>query len=101
MEFHPLSDLEKKMKPETLAKARRIYEHDSLNLKLKAIREKYGVRQEDVPRFTQTAVSKLEKRKDIKLSTLIEYLDSLGMGLEIAALPKGKNKRKEILLRVG
>jgi hypothetical protein len=48
MEFHPISELEARMKPETLAKARRLYEQDSLNLKLKAIREKYGVKQGDV-----------------------------------------------------
>ncbi|GHU12679.1 hypothetical protein FACS1894161_1410 [Spirochaetia bacterium] len=100
MEFHPLSELEKKTKPETLAKARKLYEQDSLNLKLKAMREKYGVRQGDVVNFTQTAVSKLEKRKDIKISTLIDYLDSIGMGLEIAAFPKGKNTKREILLKV-
>ena len=28
-------------------------------------------------------------RKDIKISTLRDYLESLGMGLEIAALPRG------------
>jgi hypothetical protein len=40
MEFHPLSELEKKLDPEVIAKARKLYEQDSLNLKLKAIREK-------------------------------------------------------------
>ena len=100
MKFHPLSELEKKLKPEIVAKARKLYERDSLNIKLKAMREKYGVKQEEVSNFTQTAVSKLENRKDIKISTLIDYLESLGMGLEIAALPKGNKTKKEILLRV-
>jgi transcriptional regulator with XRE-family HTH domain len=88
------------MKPETLAKARKLYEQDSLNLKLKAMREKYGVKQGDVANFTQTAVSKLENRKDIRISTLIEYLESLGMGLEIAALPRDNNTEREILLKI-
>jgi hypothetical protein len=100
MEFHPLSELEKKLDPDVIAKARKLYEQDSLNLKLKAIREKYGVNPGDVANFTQTAVSKLENRKDLRISTLIDYLESLGLGLEIAALPKGKNAKREVLLRV-
>jgi hypothetical protein len=100
MEFHPISELDARMKPETLAKARKLYEQDSLNLKLKALREKYGVKQGDVANFTQTAVSKLENRKDIRVSTLIDYLESLGMGLEIVALPKGKDAKREVLLKI-
>jgi hypothetical protein len=100
MEFHPLSELEKNLDPEVIAKARKLYEQDSLNLKLKAMREKYGVKQGDVANFTQTAVSKLENRKDIRISTLIDYLKSLGMGLEIVALPKGKGAKREVLLKV-
>jgi hypothetical protein len=36
----------------------------------------------------------------MRISTLIDYLDSLGMGLEIIALPKDKNTEREVLLRV-
>jgi len=99
MEFHPLSELEAKTSPEVLAKARKLYEQDSLNIKLKALRGKYGIKQEDVSQFSQTAVSKLERRKDIKISTLIDYLESLGFGLEITALQKGNNAAREVLLR--
>jgi hypothetical protein len=44
----------------------------------------------------------LEKRKDIRISTLIEYLNNLGMGLEIKTFPKTnvKKVKEEILLRV-
>ena len=100
MEFHPLSELDAKTSPEVLAKARKLYEQESLNLKLKALRGKYGVKQADISNFTQTAVSKLERRKDIKISTLIDYLESLGLGLEIAALPKDNDSEREILLRI-
>jgi len=100
MEFHPLSELDAKTNPVVLAKARKLYEQDSLNIKLKALRGKYGIKQEDVSQFSQTAVSKLERRKDIKISTLIDYLESLGFGLEITALPKGENASKEVLLRI-
>ena len=100
MEFHPISELDAKTSPEVLAKARKLYEQDSLNIKLKALRGKYGIKQEEVTNFTQTAVSKLERRKDIKISTLIDYLESLGFGLEITALPKGKNASREVLLKI-
>jgi len=45
MEFHPLSELEAKTSPEVLAKARKLYEQDSLNIKLKELRGKYGIKQ--------------------------------------------------------
>ncbi|MDR0655058.1 MAG: hypothetical protein LBG22_01990 [Treponema sp.] len=62
MEFHPLSELEKKIDPETL--------------------ERPG------------------SSMSIRIFTLIDYLDSLGMRLEIVALPKGKNTERELLLKV-
>ena len=96
---HPISELEARMDPEVLAKAKKMAEQESLNIRLGMLREKYGVKQSDVANFTQTAVSKLENRKDIRISTLIDYLASLNMGLEITAYPKNSAK-KELLLRV-
>ena len=96
---HPISELDAKMNPAVLAKARKKAEQESLNIRLALLREKYGVKQSEITNFTQTAVSKLENRKDIRISTLIDYLDSLGMGLEITACPKNSTK-KELLLRV-
>ena len=96
---HPISELEAKMNPEVLAKAKKMAEQESLNIRLGLLREKYGVKQSEIANFTQTAVSKLENRKDIRISTLIDYLESLGMGLEITAYPKNSAK-KELLLRV-
>jgi len=87
------------MEPAVLEKARRMAAKESLNIQLAMLREKYGVRQSDITNFTQTAVSKLENRKDIRISTLIDYLDSLGMGLEITACPKNSTE-KELLLRI-
>jgi hypothetical protein len=73
MEFHPISELDARMKPETLAKARRLYEHDNLSITLDALREKYSVRQPDLAsfHFTQHTVSKLGN--NIRLSTLLDY----------------------------
>lgn len=71
-----------------------------LQIRLSEIREKRGIRQEDLKTFSQSGASKLESRKDMKISTLIEYLDNLGLGIEIKAYPKNnKNKsEKEILI---
>ena len=99
MEFHPISELDAKTSPAVLAKARKLYEQESLNIKLKALRGKYGIKQEDVTQFSQTAVSKLEHRKDIKISTLIDYLESVGFGLEITATQKGNKNIREVLLK--
>jgi hypothetical protein len=82
---HPISELDEKMDASVLAKARKTAERRKLNIRLGILREKYGVKQSEITNFTQTAVSKLENRKDIRISTLIDYLDSLGMGLEIKA----------------
>ena len=58
--------------------------------------------QSEMIHFTQSSVSKIEKRKDIKISALIDYLDSLGMGLEIITYPKcAVSKQQErVLLKV-
>jgi len=95
----PISALDAKMNPEVLLMAKKMAQKESLNIRLAMLREKYGVKQSEMESFTQTAVSKLENRKDIRISTLIDYLDSLGMGLEITAYPKNSTK-KEVLLRV-
>ena len=95
----PINELDAKMNPEVLARAKKMAQKESLNIRLAMLREKYGVKQSEIENFTQTAVSKLENRKDIRISTLIDYLDSLGMGLEITAYPRNSAK-KELLLRV-
>ena len=95
----PISELDARMDPAVLEKARRMAQKESLNIRLSLLREKYGVRQSDVSNFAQTAVSKLENRKDIRISTLIDYPDSLGMGLEIMACPKNSSE-KQLLLRI-
>jgi hypothetical protein len=96
---HPISELDAKMDTAVLEKARRMAREESLNIRLAILREKYGIKQNELTNFTQTAISKIENRKDIRISTLIDYRDSLGMGLEITARPKNSTK-KELLLRV-
>lgn len=65
-------------------------------LRLTEARKQMGLRQVDVHGFSQTEVSKIENRADIKLSTLIEYMQSIGMGLKILGIQPNK-KEFEIL----
>ncbi|MEW6585585.1 MAG: XRE family transcriptional regulator [Nitrospirota bacterium] len=58
-----------------------------------------GMKQEDIRAFTQSGISKLEARKDMKISTLVEYLHNIGMGVEIKAYPRRrKHKIDEVVL---
>jgi hypothetical protein len=94
--------MESKMTPESVARSRMMAEQEILTIRLGQLREKLGVKQDEFDNFSQTSISRLEKRKDIRVSTLIEYLNNLGMGLEIKTFPK-KNTEKineEVLLRV-
>lgn len=92
--------MESYMSPESIKRATIRAERESLTIKLSKLREKQNLTQSQVPNFSQTSVSRLEKRKDIKLSTLIEYLDGLGMGVEIKAYPKATKAKGQVLLRV-
>ena len=90
------------MSDEQIRKAHQAAEREILSIRLAELRERRGIKQSDMKAFTQTAVSKLEKRRDMKVSTLIEYLEDIGMGLEIRVYAKGAKKagKKETLLRV-
>jgi len=94
--------MESKMTPESVMRSRMMAEQEILAIRLGQLREKLGVKQTEFDNFSQTSISRLEKRKDIRISTLIEYLNNLGMGLEIKTFPKTKRKKikEEILLRV-
>lgn len=94
--------MEAVMTEEQIHRAHASAEREILAMKLAELRERRGVKQTDISTFSQTAVSKLEKRKDMKLSTLIEYLDGIGMGLEIRVYPKNSKGtgKAETLLKV-
>lgn len=94
--------MESYMTEDSVKKARIKAEQELLTIKLAQLREKSNLTQQQVPNFSQSSVSRLEKRKDIKISTLVEYLDSLGMGVEIKAYPKFAkvSTKEEVLLRV-
>jgi len=92
--------MEAVMTPEQVSRARAAAEREMLAIRLAELRERRGIRQSDMKAFSQTAISKIERRKDMKLSTLIDYLEGIGMGLEIRVYPKdakGSHKSQTIL----
>ena len=90
------------MPPESIQRSRQRAEQEIMAIKLGQLRERFGLKQNEIEHFSQTSVSRLERRKDMKISTLIEYLSGLGMGLEIRTYPKDRTMEtgEEILLRV-
>ena len=67
-------------------------------LRLAEARKKMGLRQVDVDGYTQDEISKIENRSDIKLSTLIDYMKSIGMGVRILGIPQNDDEEEfEIL----
>ena len=94
--------MESMMSPESVERSRKKAEQEIFVIKLGLLREKCGLKQNEIKKFSQTSVSRLERRKDIKISTLVDYLDSLGMGLEIRTYPKNKKAKikEEVLLKI-
>lgn len=94
-----LNELEAMLPPVRVQRAKKEAEKEIFRIRLSELRKQMGVKQEDIRAFTQSGISKLESRKDMKVSTLVEYLKNIGMGLEIKAYPKkGKHKADEVVL---
>ena len=92
--------MESVMTKEQIRRARSVAEREILSVRLAELRQRRGVKQSDIPVFSQTAISKLERRKDMKLSTLIDYVEGIGMGLEIRVYSKdvkGAGKAETLL----
>ena len=95
-----VDELEAMLPKERAERAKSEAKKEIFKIKLSELRTKAGIRQQDIARFSQSSISKLESRKDIKLSTLLEYLESINMGIEIKVYPKRKRKKPsdEIIL---
>ncbi len=93
--------MENMMSADQVRRAHPAADREILALQLAKLRERQGLRQSDIKAFSQTAISKLERRKDMKLSTLIEYVQGIGMGLEIRVYRKGAKRsgKAQTLLR--
>lgn len=61
-------------------------------LRLKAAREILGLNQTDFKGLTQPEVSKIESRKDVKLSTLQKYAKAMGMKVKITLISEDEGK---------
>ena len=82
--------MEATLSPERVARARKSAEKEIFCIRLSDLRKQMKVKQVDICSFTQSAISKLERRKDMKISTLVDYLENIGMGVEIKVYPRKK-----------
>ena len=97
-----VESMESMMSPESIERSRKKAEQEIFKIKLGLLREKRGLKQNEIKNFSQTSISRLERRNDIKISTLVDYLHGLDMGLEIRTYPKSKKIKmeEEVLLRL-
>jgi len=94
-----ISKLEKSLPRERLKRAQTEAKETIFRIRLAQLREMQGRKQDDNSNFSQASISKIENRKDLKLSTLRNYLHSIGMELEITVRPKGaRNAKKDVVL---
>ena len=71
-----------------------------LNLGLAELRKNAGHSQSEITGYRMSRVSKIEARKNMKISTFVSYCRSLGLGIEINAFQvdqKGKSIKKNLL----
>ncbi|HNS31551.1 MAG TPA: XRE family transcriptional regulator [bacterium] len=88
-----IAELVSTMPAQRIKKAKKAAEKEIFKIRLAQLREEMGLRQQDLKDFNQSGISKLEARTDMKLSTLIEYLKNINMGMEIIAYPKNIKKK--------
>ena len=90
------SELRAKMPPEARAEARRLADKDLKQMPLHELRAARHLTQQQLAQtlhMTQAAVSQLEQRTDVYLSTLGNFVAAMGGRLEMyAVFPDGKVK---------
>ena len=88
-QYHRWQDLRKqKLTPQQLEEIDRDVERELVEMDLRAIRELLGKTQVDLAEatdMTQSEVSRLERRPDVRLSTLKRIVEALGGEIEIFA----------------
>ena len=75
--------MEARLSPEAIERAHRRAQAALAMIRLSELRETFKIKQEEIVGFSQPAVSQLEHRKDMKLSTFLDYLSALGLKVEI------------------
>ncbi|MGE3063382.1 MAG: XRE family transcriptional regulator [bacterium] len=94
-----IDELSEMLPKERVERASKNAMEEIFKIELSEIRKMMGIKQKNVKAFSQSSISRIESRKDIKISTLIKYIEEIGMGLEIKVYPKSKHeKNKEITL---
>ena len=63
--------MENNMSEEAVRRAHIKAEQDIMAIRLAELREEQNVKQSEMANFTQSSVSKIEKRKDMKISTSV------------------------------
>ncbi|HYL75289.1 MAG TPA: XRE family transcriptional regulator [Bryobacteraceae bacterium] len=90
------SELRAMMSPDARAEARRLADQDLKEMPLHELRAARRLTQQQLAKtldMTQAAVSQLEKRTDIYLSTLENFVEAMGGTLEMyAVFPDGRVK---------
>lgn len=82
---------------ERYSKAIKKGQEKAQELRLKMAREQIGLNQADLKGMTQPEVSKIEKRKDLKISTLNKYAKSMGMRVKISFVLE-ENDEQQIII---
>jgi hypothetical protein len=68
--------------------------HEKANeIRLKMVRELIGKNQTELKGMTQPEVSKIEARKDLKISTLKKYAEALGMKVKISLVSEDEKSQ--------
>lgn len=95
-----LTELEETLPADLVRRAKVQAQKEIFLIQLKDLRKKFGISQKQIKTFSQSGISKLENRKDMKISTLLEYMDSIGLNVEIKVSPKKMKKKfeKELIL---
>ncbi len=78
----------KRLGKEAFDRAIKKGQEKSYELRLKMARQLVGLNQTDLKGLTQPEVSKIEQRKDLKISTLEKYAKSMGMRIKISLVPE-------------
>ncbi len=90
------SELRAEMSPEAREEARRLADEDLKQMPLHELRAARHLTQQQLAKsldMTQAAVSQLEQRTDVYLSTLENFVEALGGRLEMyAVFPDGRVK---------
>ena len=96
----PFDTLRKKMSPEAVERSAKIARGMNEEIRLAELRLALGVSQKELASLLkrkQAAISRLERRSDIHVSTLREFIAALGGRLElIATFPDGSYHIKQL-----